>query len=395
MFLPIGDTPNPVRFTAYVNWALILANVVVYLLLTVPLSSQGVDPRDPAVQALLRHVLGDGLDPLVALNQLTAYELFVFEHGYISAAPQATDLFSSMFLHGGFWHLAGNMLFLWIYGDNVEHRLGRVGYLVAYLGTGAVATVSFGWLAGPSWTPLVGASGAISGVLGCYFLLFKRNQIKLLVALFPFFFDVILLPARWVLGFYVVVDNMLPFVVGSSSNVAYGAHLGGFCAGLLVAGAGEHLSWRWPWTDAHWRLRSVLPGSPRPRAEVETLVETIRQALVSGHRAEALGLVERLGRAEIAELSPGECVVLSQWLDQASHPIAAANLLRRCLDVHARSGSLARVFLALGLMRLAQGQPTAAYQHLLAVFDHDPDPTTEAEARDALRSIPAYRGRGS
>jgi hypothetical protein len=145
------------------------------------------------------------------------------------------DLLGSMFLHAGFAHLAGNMLFLWIYGDNVEHRLGRLPFLLAYLGTGVLATLAFSLVAGASLTPLVGASGAISGVLGLYFVLFPHNRVKVLVALFPFVIDVFLVPAPLVLGLFVLVDNLLPLVVGAGGGVAYGAHLGGFVGGLALA----------------------------------------------------------------------------------------------------------------------------------------------------------------
>jgi membrane associated rhomboid family serine protease len=236
--------------------------------------------------------------------------VFTFVHGYKPGAPEITDLFFCMFLHGGFLHLAGNMLFLWIFGDNAEHRLGRIGYLLTYLAAGVVATLAFAVFAGDSMTPLVGASGAISGVLGLYFLLFKRNRIKVFIFLFPFFMNVILLPARWVLGFYVIIDNLLPIILGAQSNVAYGAHLGGFLAGLIVAFAGEALSWRWPFSN-------------RPA---------------------------QLDRKDLA----------------GSH-------------------------LALGKMCLKQGQPTTAYQHLLAVFDHDPSPEIAAQARQALSEIDVYK----
>ena len=128
------------------------------------------------------------------------------------------DLFTSMFMHAGFMHLLGNMVFLWVYGDNVEHRLGRVGFLFSYLLTGIAATLAFAGVAGNSGTPLVGASGAISGVLGLYFLLFPGNRVRVLVFL-GWFITTIMLPARIVLGIYVVIDNILPLVVQSESNV--------------------------------------------------------------------------------------------------------------------------------------------------------------------------------
>ena len=99
-------------------------------------------------------------------------------------------------------HLFGNMLFLWIYGDNVEYRLGRLAFLLWYLATGVAATLFFAVFALDSTVPLVGASGAISGVLGFYFLWFPRNTVRLFVFLFPFFMNVVAVPARIVLGVY-------------------------------------------------------------------------------------------------------------------------------------------------------------------------------------------------
>lgn len=250
MFLPIGDTPNPRGFRPWVTWFIIAANVAVYVLLTLPLSLSPVDPLDPALPAFLRAVAPDLSYPTLReiLARTDAWQLFAFKYGYKPGAPRLLDLFACMFMHGGFWHLAGNMLFLWIFGDNVEHRLGRLLYLVTYLVTGVIATISFSMLAGHSMVPLVGASGAISGVLGLYFLLFPRNRVKVFVALFPFLVDVWLVPVRWVLSLLVIVDNLLPLLLGESTGIAYGAHLGGFVAGLGIAWFGERLSWRLPWS---------------------------------------------------------------------------------------------------------------------------------------------------
>lgn len=398
MLLPIGDTPNPRNYTPWVNYGLIAANVLVYLLISLPLSLQQVDPADPALLEYLRVVapsLPRGVVPLSLLQQITPYDLFVFQWGYKPGVPQVADLFASMFLHGGFLHLAGNMLFLWIFGDNVEHRLGRAMYLVVYLATGAVATLTFAVFAGDSMIPLVGASGAISGVLGLYFVMFRRNRVKTFVFLFPFLFDVFLIPARWVLGFYVLVDNLLPFLIGAASGVAYGAHLGGFVAGLGAAWAGERTGWRWPWGNRQWRAgrreARTGPRAVRSDAGEASGLEALQAAIERGDAAEAVAAVSGLSRAEMARLGPDACVQLSDWLDQAGHPAAATSMLRRCLSSHRGSDDLARVYLALGLNRLRQGQPTAAYQHLLSVFDYDPSPQVAAQARAALEQIEVYR----
>jgi membrane associated rhomboid family serine protease len=326
------------------------------------------------------------------LAKLDAYNLFVFAHGYKPGAPELSDLFFSLFLHANFLHLAGNMLFLWIYGDNVEHRLGRIGYLVTYLTTGVIATLFFSLFAGSSMIPLVGASGAISGALGLYFLLFPRNKVKLFVAFFPFFFDVILLPARLVLGFYILVDNVLPFLTGTQSSVAYGAHIGGFLGGLTIAWIGERVAWHWPWSDKFWRLGSSSKKKKETSEQASGfLLSELRSALADNDPNWAMNVMAMMNRQDLAELGPNECVLLANWLDESGHPIAATRLLRLCLANHPGAGNLADVYLLLGLMRLRQGQPTAAYQHLLNVFDYNPTPQTAERARQALAQIDMFR----
>lgn len=235
MFFPFADHPNPRGYIPWVTWGLIAANVLIFLLISLPLSMTRVDPTDPALIEWLRAVSRVGVDPRLLAARATAYDLFTFAHGYKPGAPALDDLLFSLFLHAGFLHLAGNMLFLWIYGDNVEHRLGRLKFLLAYIGSGVAATLAFSTMAGHSMTPLVGASGAISGVLGMYYVWFPRNQVKVFVAFFPFLFDVVMVPARFVLAIFVIVDNLVPLLMGAGGGVAYGAHLGGFAAGLALA----------------------------------------------------------------------------------------------------------------------------------------------------------------
>jgi len=239
MFLPLSDSPNP-GGRPFVTYALIAANVLIYLGISLPLSSQAPDPNNPALGdylLFLRNTLPAGVSLYDVLPEISAYNIFVFAHGYKPAAPHLTDLFTSLFLHSGLMHLLGNMLFLWIYGDNVEHKLGRLPFLLWYLFTGVVATVAFSLVAGGSMMPLVGASGAISGVLGFYFLWFPHNRVRLFVWLFPFYVGTVYVPSRIVLGVFLVVDNIFPFLLESSSGggVAYGAHIGGFLAGLVAA----------------------------------------------------------------------------------------------------------------------------------------------------------------
>ena len=241
MFLPIGDLPNP-RSTPWVTYALIAINIAVFALVTIPLSLARPDLNDPLLPDYLNAMARQASVPLATLlEQVSAYDLAVFRYGYRPGTPSLLALFTAMFLHGGWLHLAGNMLFLYIFGNNVEYRLGALRYLLAYLGTGIAATLFFALFVGGSQVPLIGASGAISGVLGCYFLWFPRNQVKVFVFLFPLLMNQVLVPARLVLGFYLLVDNLLPFLMTGSggAGVAHGAHIGGFLAGMGVAAASD------------------------------------------------------------------------------------------------------------------------------------------------------------
>ena len=237
MFIPVGDYPNP-RGVPVVTILLIAVNVAVFVLVSLPLAHAPVsldDPRLPAYLDLVARSLPRGVSLEVLARQTTAYDLLVFEYGFRADHASLSTLFTSMFLHGGFLHLAGNMLFLWIYGDNVEHRLGAVPFLFWYLVTGAAATLTHALITPGPPLPLVGASGAISGVLGFYFLLCPGHFVRVLLLLFPFYVGTVMIPARIVLGLYLVVDNLLPFLLAPSGPVAYGAHIGGFLAGLIAA----------------------------------------------------------------------------------------------------------------------------------------------------------------
>jgi membrane associated rhomboid family serine protease len=238
MFIPIGDEPNPQQLPL-MTVVLIAINVAVFLLLSLPLSSQPADPGDPLLAQYLR-ALAPHLPPGVSLSeaarQVTAYDLVVFRFGFRVDTPRFATLFTSMFLHAGVMHLAGNMLYLWIYGNNVEYRLGRWQFLFWYLFTGAAAVALHAVLNPGSPLPLVGASGAISGVLGFYLVWFPRNRVKVWVFLFPFYMRVVSIGAVWVLGIFLLLDNLLPFLIApAGGGVAHGAHIGGFLAGAAVA----------------------------------------------------------------------------------------------------------------------------------------------------------------
>ena len=144
-------------------------------------------------------------------------------------------LITSMFLHGGFFHIIGNMLYLWIFGDNVEDAFGHFWFLVVYLFTGVVGSLLQIVLMPGSSIATIGASGAISGVMGAYFVLFPRARVLTVIPIF-FFIRLIYLPAPLLLGFWILLQILYgcSSVPGTGGGVAYFAHIGGFVAGLIL-----------------------------------------------------------------------------------------------------------------------------------------------------------------
>jgi membrane associated rhomboid family serine protease len=147
--------------------------------------------------------------------------------------PRYASLFTYMFVHGGWLHLAGNMLYLWIYGDNVEDCLGHARYLLFYCACGIAAVYAQALSEPHSAYPVIGASGAISGVLGAYLLLFPRAKVLTLVML-PFFFTTLRLPAMRLLLLWFAVQLVSDWGAHGGAGVAFRAHIGGFLAGMLL-----------------------------------------------------------------------------------------------------------------------------------------------------------------
>lgn len=145
-------------------------------------------------------------------------------------------VFTSMFMHGGLFHIGGNMLYLWIFGNNIEDKLGHIRFIIFYLLSGVVAAYSHAITEPSSVIPMVGASGAVSGILGAYLLLFPRARIHTLIFL-GFFIQVIRLPALVVLGFWFVIqfiNSILSRGLAEQGGVAWFAHIGGFLFGLFT-----------------------------------------------------------------------------------------------------------------------------------------------------------------
>lgn len=232
--IPIHDE-NPTRTFSYVTLALIVLNVLVFF------QEPGLArPRDQATAcALAGHFYRWGLVPHEIAEGRPVQVRSGGCPGVVGdpAKNVYLALLTSMFLHGGILHLAGNMLFLWIFGNNVEDRLGRVKFIVFYLLTGVIASLAHVAANPDSIFPTVGASGAIAGVLGAYLVMFPRARVTSVVPI-PVFFLFMLrvqLPAVVVLGLWFLSQ----FFIGSAqqlggAGVAWMAHVGGFLAGMAL-----------------------------------------------------------------------------------------------------------------------------------------------------------------
>ena len=210
----------------------------------IPLSDSIRSHRTPWVTYVLL-ALNIGIYLLTVVFGLVDYNQTILTYGLIPFrvmrsfdAEAASDLITSLFLHGSLLHLGGNMLYLWIFGDNVEDALGHVAYLLFYLIGGLLASAAH-ILANPASTlPTIGASGAIAAVLGAYLVLYPASQVRTLIPL-GFFVRIALLPAGIVLGLWFVLQVIEGFfAVGASADVggvAIWAHVGGFVVGALLA----------------------------------------------------------------------------------------------------------------------------------------------------------------
>jgi membrane associated rhomboid family serine protease len=213
--IPLRDD-NPIYSTPVMTYALVASCIAVFLW------QVSLGPVD-----FNRAIFTLGVIPAV-----------LFGHAQlppeVAVVPPTATIFTSMFLHGGWLHLAGNMLYLWIFGDNIEDRMGRARFLVFYLVCGVAAVFAQALPAPETRVPMVGASGAISGVLGAYLLLFPHARVLVLVP-FGFILKVIRLPAVWVLGLWFVIQLVSSLMApAGEGGVAFRAHLGGFIAGLVL-----------------------------------------------------------------------------------------------------------------------------------------------------------------
>ncbi len=220
--VPLRDL-NPIRITPYATYGLIAANILVFL--------YELTLAQPQIERFFQAAA-------VVPRELTASFNGVHVNQF---EPEWLTLVTSQFLHAGFLHVAGNMWFLWIFGNNVEEKLGHIKYLIFYIACGVLAALTQ-WLFSPeSSIPSLGASGAIAGVMGAYILRFPDVQVLTLIPIFPFF-PTVRLPALLFLGFWFaeqafngVAGLEVPVNVGMEhGGTAYWAHAGGFLFGAIL-----------------------------------------------------------------------------------------------------------------------------------------------------------------
>jgi membrane associated rhomboid family serine protease len=213
-----------------VTVALIVANVLAYFFF----QKGGISLGDPSSRDFACNLYEYGTIP----REVTHPDFHVQVQGCETfTAPTWLTLFTSMFMHGGLLHLGGNMLFLWIFGNNVEDSMGPVKFVLFYLLGGLAADAGQILFSINSTTPSIGASGAVAGVLGGYLLLFPRARVVTLVFII-FFFTILELPAIFFLGIWIIQQALFAYFdlvqpAGSEGGVAYFAHIGGFVFGLL------------------------------------------------------------------------------------------------------------------------------------------------------------------
>jgi membrane associated rhomboid family serine protease len=229
--IPISDPDLRRRTTPYVTVGFIALNLLVFVY---QLSLSNLDElvftyKYSVIPAELTGSFAAGLTQLPPSGE---------EVDFTSPIPTWATMFSSMFLHGGFLHLAGNMVILWVFGDNIEDRFGHLRYLVFYLAAGTAAVWAQTLVSTDSQLPIIGASGAIAGVMGAYLLLFPHSRITTLIILG--FVFVVRLRAIYLLGVWTLIqafNGIGSLGIAGTGGVAYFAHLGGLVAGLAVAAA--------------------------------------------------------------------------------------------------------------------------------------------------------------
>ena len=214
--IPLKDE-NPSNTVPVINILLIVTNISVFIYMNyfAPLSTRSIIFKLGFIPYELSHFVDVNPKNLV---------------------PIPLTIFTAMFMHGGWLHLLSNMLYLWIFGDNIEDKLGHIKYLIFYIMCGIAATLVHGFININSRIPTLGASGAIAGVLGAYMFLFPKARIKTLVILFVFI-QIVHIPAVIMLGYWILLQILSAYAEYGSkteAGIAWFAHIGGFIAGLAL-----------------------------------------------------------------------------------------------------------------------------------------------------------------
>ena len=213
--IPLRDK-NPTKITPYFTIELILINIGIFV---------------------YQLSLGEAGRDLVVEFGAIPWELTHFSnHSQSASFPPTLSVLSSMFLHGGVMHLGGNMLYLWIFGNNIEDAMGHLRFIVFYLVCGIIAALGHALSSPNSLIPMIGASGAISGVLGAYLILYPKARVTTLIIL-GWFIRLAEIPAIVLLGFWFLLQLFNSMVTSSEGGgVAWYAHIGGFIAGMMLIG---------------------------------------------------------------------------------------------------------------------------------------------------------------
>lgn len=222
MLMPLGDDNTDRHTTPVVTYVLIATNVIVWLL------ELRLGERFINGYATVPFEITNGTDIVGARSVEAGGQTIPIRH-YSGPTPIYLTLFSSMFMHASWMHIFGNMLYLWIFGDNIENRIGAARFLAFYLACGVVASLAHIAFAMDSTIPSLGASGAIAGVLGAYLVLFPNRKVRVMVAR-----QIVNMPAFVVLGLWIALQFVGQFSIAGEGGVAYMAHIGGFVAGVTL-----------------------------------------------------------------------------------------------------------------------------------------------------------------
>lgn len=379
MLLPIGDD-NPKEKIPYVHYGIMAVNAVVFVFM----ATQG------------RYV-----------------EAFYLKWGLVPAHFTPIKLLTSMYLHGGLGHVFLNLLFLWVVGDNVEDRIGHVGYLVFYHVAGVAAGLTHAAFTSSPQIPLVGASGAISGVMGAYAVFFPHAKIKIWYWVFLFWMGVAYVSAKWVVGLW-FLQQLLLWLAFREGGVAYGAHVGGLLFGVVTAGL-----LRLTFLREYDTVRRVVRGgragirARRYAAEGQAWGESAREQPVVSTAAELetqtaanIGIVTSLQRTDLqtayryfaratggtqAEpLAPETVMRLGEALLSSGNYGGAARVYEVMLERFGESADAAEAAFRLGTIQSrALKDYSSARTWLTRALHTHPDPRRRRTAADELKRIDA------